>query len=281
MANYNPYAEDITKYWGSLADAGQKQAAYNRPTTHGAFGSATVGADGSISSSFDGPFGQLNNSLMGQAASVAANPMDWGQFGTLGNGQDAGRQAAQAAYSQSTSRLNPFWEKSQNKLNTNLFQSGMGDSSAADSAQGEFGRARNDAYTGAMTDALGAGMQAQQQAFGGNLAARQNSVANALRGQTQPFEDLAGMQGFMAQPEVGQDNSMLEAQAAENRTAQTKVFSDKERELTDTMAKRGTFTDKPGERPGAGARRQKWFESLPQEQRIEVIAGLRYMGEME
>lgn len=272
---WNPKDIDYTKYWGSLADAGQKQATYNRPSTSGPFGSATVGADGSINSSFSGPFGQLNNSLMGQAANVAANPMDWGQFGTLGTGEDAGKQAANAAYSQSISRLNPFWAKSQNRLNTGLLQSGMGDSTAADNSQGEFGMARNDAYSGAMTNALGAGAQAQQQAFGGNLASRQNNVSNALRGQTQPFEDLAGMQGFLAQPEVGQDNSMLEAQAAHNSTAQTRAFSEGEQQFEDQVAQDGRFNDKPGEPPGTGERRKKWFESLPQEQRVEVILGQR------
>lgn len=279
-APLNPYAIDQNKFWGSMADTGQKQAAYNRPTTYGPFGSSTVDSNGNINNQFTGAFGTLNNNLTTQAANVAANPMDWGQFGTLGTGEDAGRQTAQAAYSQSLSRLNPFWEKSEKKLRTNMFQSGMGDSTAADSSMGEFGRARNDAYTGAMTNALQAGMGAQQNAFQGNLASRQQAVANALRGQTQPFDDLNGMQGFMTQPQVGQDNSMLVAQGAQNAMAPVKAFTEAENGLTQAMAGRGWFQDKPGERPGAGERRKKWFETLPQEQRAALSIGIGNWGEL-
>lgn len=276
----NPYAADPNQYWGSLTDAGQKQAAYNRPTTYGPFGQSTVGADGSINSSFSGGFGALNDSLTNQAAGVAGKTMDWNQFGELGTGADAGKQTAQAAYSQSLSRLDPFWQKSQNKLNTNLFQSGMGDSTAGDGAQGEFGRARNDAYSGAMSNAMQAGMQAQQSAFGGNLESRQQAVANALRGQMQPFEDLNRMQGFMTQPEVGQDNSILEAQAATNKAAPVQAFADAENAMTQKMDARGEFRDKPGEAPGTGARRKKWFEAQPQETRLALSVGIGNWGEM-
>lgn len=281
MDSYNPYETDLTQYRKPMADTGVTQARYNRPTTFGPFGTSQVGPDGSVTQSFTGGFGALNDSLTSQAANVAANPMDWGQFGTLGTGEEAGRQTAQAAYGQSLSRLNPYWQKSENKLHTNLFQSGMADSDAGDSTTGEFGRARNDAYAGAMTGALQQGMQAQQSAFNGNMASRQQAVANALRGQTQPFEELGGMKGFMIQPEVGRDNSMMVAQAAENQSAQTRAFTDAENRLTDEMDRRGNFIDKPGERPGAGERRKKWFNSLPQEARVSLSVGVGNWKELE
>lgn len=276
----NPYEIDQNKFWTSMADTGQKQAAYNRPTTYGPFGSSTVDANGNVTSQFSGAFGQLNNNLTTQAANVAANPMDWGQFGTMGSGEDAGRQTAQASYDQSMSRLNPFWQKSEKTLRTNLLQSGMGDSTAADTTMGEFGRSRNDAYAGAMTDALKAGMGAQQSAFQGNLASRQNNLANVLRGQTQPFEDLNTMRGFQTQPQVGQDNSMLVAQGAQNATAPVKAFTEAEAGMTNEMANRGWFQDKPGDAPGAGERRKKWFESLPQERRAALSVGIGNWGEL-
>lgn len=278
--DFNPYQTDLTQYRKPMAPVGVEQAKYNRPTTHGPFGSSTVDANGNVTSGFSGGFGTLNDNLTTQAANVAATPMNWGQFGTLGTGADAGKETAQAAYSQSLSRLNPFWEKSENKLRTNLFQSGMGDSDAGDSTMGEFGRSRNDAYASAMTGALQAGMGAQQNAFQGNLASRQQAVANALRGQTQPFEELNGMQGFMTQPQVGKDNSMMVAEAAENQMAPTRAVTDSENRLTGEMESRGWFQDKFGEKPGTGERRRKWFESLPAERRLELSVGFGNWGEM-
>lgn len=284
MALSNPKDYDFDAYWKSMGQAGQQQAQINRPSTQGLFGQNTVGADGSVKQSFSGQFGALNDSLTNQAANVAANPMDWGQFGQLGTGEDAGRQASQAAYSQSLSRLNPFWEKSGNKLRTNLFQSGMGDSDAGDSTMGEFGRARNDAYAGAMTDAIQKGNAAQQSAFQGNLASRQNNVSNALRGQMQPFEELQGMQGFLQQPEYNRDNSAMVATAAENAATPARAFAASEGEATAEMERRGAFKDNVVNGrvldPGAGERRRKWFNSLPDERRKQLMIGFGNWEEM-
>lgn len=261
---------DLTPYRRNMADTGLAQAKFNRPTTSGPFGSSTVNPDGSINQQFTGGFGQLNDALTGQAANAAANPMDWGQFGSLGTGEDAGRQASQAAYSQSLSRLNPFWEKSGNKLRTNLFQSGMADADAGDATMGEFGRARNDAYTGAMSEAMGAGMQAQQSAFNGNLASRQNNIANALRGQTQPFEELAGMRGFLTQPQVGRDNSMLMRDAGFNQLAPISAQAAHESASTDQLMRSqpGLFEDNPLDpTAGGGARRRAVWDAVDPRQR--------------
>lgn len=263
----DPNSVDLSQYQRNLADTGYKQAKYNRPDTFGLFGQQTTGADGSVNLGFSGQFGQINDALAGQAANAAAHPMDWGQFGTMGTGEDAGRQTAQAAYSQSLSRLNPFWDKAEGKARTNLFQSGMGDSDAGDATMGEFGRARNDAYAGAMTGALQQGMQAQQSAFQGNLASRQNNVANALRGQMQPFQELQGMQGFLDQPQYNRDGSMLMRDASFNQMAPVSAMADKEQALIDRAndIHGAQFVDRPGERPGAGERRRKAFAALPPE----------------
>lgn len=266
----DPNSADLSQYQRDMAKTGVDQARWNRPNTTGPYGQSTTDANGNVTQSFTGGFGQLNDSLMGQAANAASNPMDWGQFGSLGTGEDAGRQASQAAYSQSLSRLNPFWEKSGNKMRTNLFQSGMADSDAGDATMSEFGRARNDAYSGAMTGALGAGMQAQQSAFNGNLASRQNNLANALRGQMQPFEELGGMQGFMVQPQVGRDNSMMMRDAGFNQMAPLTAQADYERALTQHLkdAVPRQFDDNPLDAsPGGGERRQQAFESLEPYQR--------------
>jgi hypothetical protein len=270
----DPNSADLSQYRGNLAKTGQEQARYNRPTTFGPFGQSNVGPDGSVTSSFSGGFGALNDNLTTQAADAAAHPMDWGQFGTLGTGQDAGRQASQAAYSQSLSRLNPFWNKSEKSLRTNLFQTGMGDSTAGDDTMDEFGRAKNDAYSAAMTGALRTGMDAQQSAFGGNLASRQQNVANALRGQTQAFEELGGMQGFLAQPQVGADNSMMVRDAGFNQLAPVTAWADKEKAITQHADEKnpGLFDDSP-----EGQRRKRAYETLTPEQR-EFYANLSGRG---
>jgi hypothetical protein len=140
---------------------------------------------------------------------------------------------------------------------------------------GEFGRARNDAYAGAMTGALRQGMQAQQSAFQGNLASRQQGVANALRGQLQPYEELGGMQGFLQQqPQVGQDNTMLMRDTAVNQTAQVSAIAGAEGDYTRQLENQGAFKDGPGDKPGDGARRKAAYDKWPLETRkLAAMAG--------
>jgi hypothetical protein len=130
-------------------------------------------------------------SLQGQAAQNAAQGFD--------NGSAARQQAIDAAYNQSTSRLDPRFNQAQEQLQTQLANQGLDPNSAAyRNAMQQFGQQRNDAYQGAMNSAIGQGTAAQQATFGENLAA-----------QMAPYQQMQALFGF------GQAPSFMGAGAAQ------------------------------------------------------------------
>lgn len=144
----------------------------------------------------------LNASLQQQAAAMGG-PMDWGQFGTLPTGEAARQQAIDAAYGQSTSRLNPFFQQREESERARLINSGIAEGSEAyNNAMGALSRERNDAYQGAMNAAIGQGAQAGQAIFQQGLQGRQQAISEALRRRGQPLQELAQLQGLNRQPTV-------------------------------------------------------------------------------
>lgn len=85
--------------------------------------------------------------------------------------------AQDAAYNQAASRLDPQFATQENQLRTRLANQGLSQNSAAyQNAQGDFNRAKNDAYSSAQNQAFGQGLQAQNQGF--NQSASQGTFAN-------------------------------------------------------------------------------------------------------
>lgn len=204
-------AGPMPDYQGAVqqtADASQgavnAQTGANRPSqnTPFAFSNWTQGQNGqwTQNSGFAGGLGQAAAGLQGQVGGLA-KPMDWSQFGSLGTGDQARDQAINAAYGQATSRLDPMFAAREQSLNTGLGNAGLDpNSQAARNARRGFGQERNDAYTGALNMAIGQGTSAGNAVFNQNLASRQQAIAEALKGRSQPLEDLKGLQGFLAQP---------------------------------------------------------------------------------
>ena len=221
---------DYSPFYRSMRREGAQQSAFNNPSTANPWSSQTVNPDGSSSTNFTGQFGQLNDSLTSQAANNAGQPFTFGQFG-VSDGSAAGQQASQAAFGQMKSRLDPMWQKSEHDMRRNAFQSGMGDGAAMDQSVGQFGRARNDAYSSAMGDALRQGMSAQQSAFGGNMAARQQNDNNQYQQAMQPWDELGRMQGFLGQPEYNQSNAGMVAAAQANSHADASAVQSEEQKL--------------------------------------------------
>ncbi len=229
---------DYQPFYKSMQKAGADQSRYNNPNTVNPWSEQIVNPDGSTSTNFLGQFGQLNDSLTNQAAQSASTPLNFGQFG-VSDGSAAGQQAAQAAFGQARSRLDPMWQKSEHNMRRNAFQSGMADGTAMDNNVAEFGRARNDAYSSAMGDALRQGMSAQQSAFGGNLASRQMDVDNQVRAKTQPWEDLSRMQGFLGQPDYNKSNAGMVAAAQGNSQADARAVQSEEERMREQVLAAG------------------------------------------
>ncbi len=106
------------------------------------------------------------------------------------------KAAADAAYSQAASRLDPQFQQRESDTRSRLAAQGITENSDAYRREMDnMGRDRADAYNQAQYSAIGAGLQAQQQGFGQSLAARQQSVGEtAQQGQ---FANDAQAQQYM------------------------------------------------------------------------------------
>lgn len=187
-------------------DIAREQTWANRPNQENPFGASvqwTQGPDGQWTQrqSFGGPLGGAANALQQQAANALGQPLDFSSLGALGTGDDARNQAINAAYGQATSRLDPQWDKRGDALRTQLLNQGLTEGSEAyKSAMGDFGQQRNDAYTSALSSAIGQGTAAGNSVFQNNLASRQQALSEILRGRSQPLMEAQALQGFLAQP---------------------------------------------------------------------------------
>jgi hypothetical protein len=198
---------------GNYGDAAQKDfqqgAQANRPNQSNAFGSSvnwSQGPDGqwNQSQSFGGPLGGAAAGLQQQAADSYGKPMDWSQFGQLGNGDQARDQAITAAYGQATSRLNPQWEQRGQQMASTLANQGLDPNSQAyRNAMQSFGQQQNDAYGSAMNSAIGMGQAAGDSVFRNNLASRGQAISEALKARGLAAEELGGLGGFLNQQGFG------------------------------------------------------------------------------
>lgn len=167
----------------SATDAVDKTIAANRPDVNGPFGNIdwTKNQDGTwtMNQGFTGPLGGVAGSLQSQLAGI------WGQ--PMMTGDKARQQAIEAAYGQSTSRLDPRFAREEEALRTRLVNQGLDPQSEAYvQALREFGLNKNDAYSSAMNSAIGQGTAAGQAVFNQDMQAR-----NA------PLQELIGLKGLL------------------------------------------------------------------------------------
>jgi hypothetical protein len=194
-----------------ISMAASNQNRNNRLDTANPFASQTFNEDGSTSTQLTGGLGQAAQGLMGQAGQIG-QPMDWSRFGQLGTGDSARDQAVNAAYGQSTSRLDPMWNQREEQTRTRLLQQGLDpNSEAARNQMTQFGQQRNDAYQGALNSAIGQGTAAGDSVFRNNMMSRQQGISEALQQRGMPLNELRQLQGFLGQPGYNTDNSTLSA----------------------------------------------------------------------
>lgn len=180
------YTGAAQKQAASSQQAIGQQTAANRPDQSTPFAQSqwVQGPDGQWhqQTGFTGALGGAATGLQGQIANNFAQPLD--------TGTQARDQAINATYNQMASRLNPEFQLKQSQLDTQLANQGLSPGSAAyRNAEAQFARGRNDAYQGAMNNAVQQGLAAQNLTFNQNLAARNN-----------PLQELQGLGGFLAMP---------------------------------------------------------------------------------
>jgi hypothetical protein len=182
-----------------------QQTQANRPnqSTPWATSSWNQGPDGQWSQQlgFAGPLGGAAASLQQQAAQAMGTPFSLSGLGALGTGDSARQQAIDSAYNQATSRLNPEWSQREEQLRTRLANQGLQEGSAAYNREMDrLSQGRNDAYGGAMANAIAQGTAAGSAVFNQNLASRQQALSELLRQRGQPLAELQSMQGLLTMP---------------------------------------------------------------------------------
>lgn len=130
-------------YQGAAEKQFQETTAANRPNVSTGFASTTWGPNGMSA--------QLSPELQAAMHDMAAQL----------RGGAGGGAAADGAYNQATSRLDPQWSQRQTDFDAKMAAQGIAPGSEAYGIQaGQFGRDRNDAYAGARNDAFGQGLNA-------------------------------------------------------------------------------------------------------------------------
>jgi hypothetical protein len=137
-------------------------------------------------------------------------------------------QAANAAYGQATSRLDPQWKLAQQEQESKLANQGLGQNSTAyQSGMDTFNRGKNDAYNQAAYSAINAGNQEQNTLMGQQLAQGTfaNQAAAQMYGQNQgqaAFNNAAAGQDYGQNMGAAQfANSAQAQQNNENQAAAT------------------------------------------------------------
>lgn len=209
MSSSAPTPPNFTQAAEQQASAGQQQVNQqtmaNRPGQSTPFGTTawTQGPNGQWQQNvnFSGALGDLYGNLQSQAAQSMGTPFSLSGLPQVQTGESARQQAIDAAYGQATSRLDPAWKQREESSRTRLLQQGLTEGSEAyQQAMNQLGQQRNDAYGGAMSNAIAQGTAAGDSVFRNSLMGRQQALADALRQRGQAFGELQGMQGLLQMP---------------------------------------------------------------------------------
>lgn len=139
---------------------------------------------------------ELARQLFGQASGAMGSPLDFSGAPTVGNGAEARQRAEDAIYQRQASRLDPMWAQQEESQRARLAAQGLDPSSEAGAADmGIFGRARNDAYSGAMQQAIMGGGQEASRQQGLDMNARQQFISELLQKRSQPLNEINALMG--------------------------------------------------------------------------------------
>lgn len=230
-------------FQGLAREEAQATTAANRPNISTPFGAQTWTQDPrtgqwGMQTGFAGPLAGVAAGLGGQAAAGLGSPLNLGALPAMSSGQQARDQAIQAAYTQASSRLDPMWAQREEAMRTRLLGQGLDPSSEAyRSAMRDLGAQRTDAYQSAMNAAIGQGTAAGQAMFGQSLGARQQALAEALRGRTQPLEELGQLQGLLSMPgfTAARGPALLQAGMAQSSADQAR-WEAEQRRIADAIS---------------------------------------------
>lgn len=127
--------------------------------------------------------------LVGEDVPVPNQPSD-SDFAAEGD------KLEQATYQKLTNLMNPQFEEEQNRLTSDLANRGiMMGSEAYNKELDNYNRRKNQAYTQAGLEAVGAGRQEQGRLFGQGLSAREQGFRQNISRRQQLYNELASLMG--------------------------------------------------------------------------------------
>jgi len=210
---YTPYGQSV--YEKQLDPSGKPLMEgdiplYDRRTTLTPDQQAIVDQQTRIS----GDLNTLAGEQVGRVGESLATPFSYeGMPGAPTADADARQQTIDALYGQATSRLDPRFTQERTALETQLANQGIGvGSDAYNSSMESFGRTRNDAYTSALNQAIGAGGDEQSRLFGLQGSERERAIQEAAYLRNTPLNEASALMGssggvtmpqFSAIPQTG------------------------------------------------------------------------------
>lgn len=172
----------------------------------------------------------IAQSMIERSKGEFGQAMDWSRFNPMSQGAQAqgvdpttgaafdptarSGQAANAAYAQATSRLDPQWEKRQRDLETQLANQGISRNSEAYSrAMADMTQGRSDAYNQAQWTAQQAGAAEAQRMQQMGLGQQQQAFGQSLQAGAQNFNQQQAMADYANKLRQGQINEAMQQRA--------------------------------------------------------------------
>tara|TARA_R110000824_G_scaffold394108_1_gene593708 strand:+ start:891 stop:1787 length:897 start_codon:yes stop_codon:yes gene_type:complete len=223
---YTPYGQSTYSPTGEEIDGIQQ---FRRDTTLNPEQQAIVDQQTAIS----GDLNRFAGDQIGRVEGSLATPFSYDGMPAAPQADSAARQQTiDSLYGQYQSRLDPQFQTQQTALETQLANQGIGvGSDAYNKSMESFGRTRNDAYTSAMNQAVGAGGAEQSRLFGLQGNQRERAIQEASYQRGVPLNELTALMGssggvnmptFSPTPQtgIGQTDitgpTMLQYQAQQN-----------------------------------------------------------------
>lgn len=141
---------------------------------------------------------QAFNSQLGRAATTAGQDFNYDNLGAMPTADNAARQSVEdALYSRMTSRLDPQYEQTQAKLESQLTNQGITQGSEAwDTEMQNLGRNKNDAYQSAMETAIMNGGTEMQRQFELSMSGRKQGMTETDAVRDRPFAEASYLSGL-------------------------------------------------------------------------------------
>ena len=139
---------------------------------------------------------ELAGDLFGRVSEELGSPISWMpmEANEVGNTADVRQAAEDAIYGRATSRLDPMWKQREEATYNQLWNQGLRPGDAAwDTAMGNMGRARTDAYQTAINESIMGGGAEASRTFGLDMRRRQQALAEELKRRGQTLNEISAL----------------------------------------------------------------------------------------